>query len=56
MTDLGGGMAVENGFYTIRWYAKADPAGDTGGGKSVNLWNKDENRTWKLFRQDFNHD
>lgn len=56
MIDLGGGVVLENGFYKVRWHTAEDPAGGTGSGKSINVWKKNEEGEWMMFRQMVNHD
>lgn len=56
MIQLSEDLVLENGYYKVRWHTKADPAGGTGSGKSVNIWKKGKDGEWKLFRQMVNHD
>ncbi|MFT3761366.1 MAG: nuclear transport factor 2 family protein [Pseudoxanthomonas sp.] len=49
-----GRLQLEQGFYRVAW--RDGDASGTVTGKSLNLWKKDANGTWMLFRQAVNHD
>jgi len=50
----GGRLQLEEGFYRVAWRAGADRG--TVEGKSLNLWQRDPDGSWMLYRQAVNHD
>lgn len=50
----GGALQLEEGFYRVDWQAGGDRGTVTG--KSLNLWKRDADGEWMLYRQAVNHD